>query len=679
VIPTFEDGHFVGRYLLGEADSQVGFCARARYCYRKRADQSSSVDRAWRRAERYDDVLRYGYRDLFNCALAQHGRLPAWVQRTVLYDLGWFVRRIVDTPATTRFLTPAQVSTFKEHLRALFDRIDPEVIQNFPHPGIWFLHKVGMLGLFKGAAPSLQICYVEDYDGVRNSVLIRYFFYDQAPLEAVLLDGKPAHPTDAKTRVYRFLDEEFVRERIAWIDVTDAKKLSVHLDGRNARITLRSTQYRSGIELKTIRNAFRPGKLDDRNFPPRVKALRRLARLPAMTRRYADAWVFMDRDVQADDNAEHLYRWVRQNRPELNAFFVLRKTSHDWSRLERDGFRLLKFGGMQHKLALLNARHVVSSHADDYVHSFLTRRRFSDMIRYKFTFLQHGVISVDLSSWLNRQPISLFVTSTEGEYESIAGSGNHYRFTPREVALTGLPRHDSLLKKGGGREKVVLVMPTWRQSIVGARIGKGNERSQNPAFALTEFAQRWKGLLRSEEFLGAARERGYRIVFFPHANIQPYISWFDLPPEVEVRMHDHSTSFQDIFQKSSVLVTDYSSVAFEMAVLMRPVIYYQFDRDTIFSGDHIYAPGYFDHRTEGFGPVCYEQAEVVTALSNIMSNDGTPDPVYAARMRDTIRYRDGENCRRVFDRIVAMERRRTLEDASRDAVPDELLRATAAE
>ena len=41
--------------------------------------------------------------------------------------------------------------------------------------------------------------------------------------------------------------------------------------------------------------------------------------------------------------------------------------------------------------------------------------------RWKFVFLQHGVIHNDLSRWLNAQPIRIMITTTEAEHRSIVG------------------------------------------------------------------------------------------------------------------------------------------------------------------------------------------------------------------------------------------------------------------
>ncbi|MEZ5882651.1 MAG: CDP-glycerol glycerophosphotransferase family protein [Paracoccaceae bacterium] len=73
----------------------------------------------------------------------------------------------------------------------------------------------------------------------------------------------------------------------------------------------------------------------------------------------------MDRGDRADDNAEHLYRYLMKTGQADNAYFVLEADSPDWARLSAEGFRLLEFRSREHIAALINARFLISSHADN--------------------------------------------------------------------------------------------------------------------------------------------------------------------------------------------------------------------------------------------------------------------------------------------------------------------------
>ena len=113
------------------------------------------------------------------------------------------------------------------------------------------------------------------------------------------------------------------------------------------------------------------------------------------------------------------------------------------------------------------------------------------------------------------------------EYNSLAGEKTTYKFTKKEVKLTGLPRHDSLLKKDIDEENIILVMPTWRPNLLG-KVTSGTSRELLPDFQNSEYAKAWTELLSSASLYNLIKNEGYRIIFFPHANMQPYISEFNL-------------------------------------------------------------------------------------------------------------------------------------------------------
>ena len=89
---------------------------------------------------------------------------------------------------------------------------------------------------------------------------------------------------------------------------------------------------------------------------------------------------------------------------------------------------------------------------------------------------------------------------------------------------------------------------------------------------------------------------------------------------------------QEFFARARVLVTDYSSIAFNAAYLERPVVYYQFDADDVLEGGHVGRRGYFDYRRDGFGPVADSQDEAVGATSRRLANGPAPGPEYQARI-----------------------------------------------
>ena len=60
--------------------------------------------------------------------------------------------------------------------------------------------------------------------------------------------------------------------------------------------------------------------------------------------------------------------------------------------------------------------------------------------------------------------------------------------------------------------------------------------------------------------------------------MQPFIDYFDVPRYV-TSIKQGDIDVQKLIKESKLMITDYSSVAFDFSFLNKPVIYYQFDRN----------------------------------------------------------------------------------------------------
>ena len=90
VRPNFEDGHFCVRYLLAEDRPAVGFVKTAIYQYRKRSDASSTLQTSMSNPDRYTKAVRNGYLAVLRESLAGRERPPEWLQNYIVYELSWY-------------------------------------------------------------------------------------------------------------------------------------------------------------------------------------------------------------------------------------------------------------------------------------------------------------------------------------------------------------------------------------------------------------------------------------------------------------------------------------------------------------------------------------------------------------------------------------------------------------
>jgi glycosyltransferase involved in cell wall biosynthesis/CDP-glycerol glycerophosphotransferase (TagB/SpsB family) len=651
--PSFEDAYFVGEYLLSIGDNEnICFLPKAKYYYRKRAIKTSTSDTGWQDPATFDAMVEYGLLGLLKEAKEKKGAVPIVIQRTVLYHILWHYKIIINNNGKVNFLNTLQIQKYKELLVEIFHLIDTSTIMSHSIAGCQYYHKVGLLQLYKNSKPSSQTVYVTNYDAVKKMVQLKYFSGNKENI-AILLNDKTVDPIFKKIRRHTFLNELFVYEYILWIQLKGSNEqlITVRADCP-VNLSMSGMQYEGGIASTQI---FHSTPVNDTHYPLHIRLKRKLTQSSLVAKKFAHAWLFMDRAMHADDNAEHLYRYVAQNHPKINVFFVLDRRSPDWNRLKDEGFRLLAINSYLHKLAYAHADHLISSHTDLNASSYIPVRWFGDLLHSKYTFLQHGVTHNDVSTWLNTKKIDCFIVTARREYDYLAVLPNQFKFTPKEVVLSGFPRYDSLLSGDNKKEKVILIMPTWRQALVKGLKERFSDDSRRLYFSNSVYAQHWKTLLHSDKLALLSKQYGYRVIFFPHANIQNYINLFNIPSYIEIILHS-SKSIQHLFRQAALMITDYSSVSFEMGMLRRAVIYYQFDYELFFNKEHTLEAGYFDYEKDGFGPVCHKEEELLCALEKFLKTGGSIDSKYIKRMQEFFAFHDTNNCKRTFEAIQKLDK-----------------------
>lgn len=632
--PNFEDAHFLNVYLTSLDKGRAAYLRKPIYYYRKRDDGGSTLDSSWRTPDKFSTVLEKGYIDLLKAAKLKFGYVPFFIQETILYDLQWYFKHLIGHEERTQHFQSLNLGdTFWSDLGKIFQYIDAEVIEQMPGGWLDFEKKYACISTFKNSQPNTQIMYIERIDYKAKLMQIRSLNMEYE----LACNGYKLEPIQTKRVSRTLFGNELYSLYMSWFPLpseNDTLSYKTNGTGQNLKLSIRGKQFSHHIQMKQVNSIYKTGwdkygKSSD------------------------NIWVFMDRDTQADDNAEHLYRWVKKSHPEQQAFFVLRRESKDYQRLSDEGFALVAFGTKEHEELLRKCSTIVSSHADGFVHSYFGDNFYKSK---RFIFLQHGVTKDDISGWINGKPIDLMITAADREMSSINNDGSPYYLTPRQTALTGFPRHDSLLKKKPAKRSI-LVMPTWRNKLSGEKIGKGNIRTLNKDFGKSEYKKKWEAFLNSPDLQTVASNAGLNIVFYPHANTFSYIEngVFNIPEYIEIAGNQTGASIQQAFADAEIMITDYSSTAFETAYLGKECLYYQFDSEEFFSGMQAYSKGYFDYEKDGFGPVVQTQEALTEELKACAARDFAPEEKYKKRMDEFFAFRDGKCCERVYSRIKELD------------------------
>ncbi|MCV3485316.1 CDP-glycerol:glycerophosphate glycerophosphotransferase [Campylobacter sp. CNRCH_2014_2452] len=613
-----EDLKFTNQFFIRHENEKVAYISSAKYFYRKRSSGNSIIDQASKNINLYLQASKLGTLDLLIDAKLNLNRVPLYVQYSVLYHFAWQVRSIVNNSEKLYFMNEQEKREYLDLLDKNFSYIDSATILNCSYKGFYNFEKKGILNCFKNEKLDVSEVYIEDYDPYKEQILITYYTRDDKNIESIRIDNEVIYADYEKIVKYDFLDRVFCYQKRLWVHVSkDAKdKLEVFINNKQIMIGKYGEYF---LDIKNIRKEFQK-------------------RLPK-----SNIWLLMDRDYEADDNAEHLYRYIMQNHPEQEIVFALRKESSDWERLEKEGFNLIEFGSFEFERIIKKASKVISSHSDEYLMRYITPRQ-------QFIFLQHGVTQNDVSKWLNSKKINLFFVATQMEFDSIIKNYTRYKFGQKEVILTGFARHDALLRNKQSDIKQIIIMPTWRASAIN-NVFNSNERNMKEKFKRSEYFQKWNSLLNNNNLKKLCEQYSYTVVFKPHPNIMPYLKDFNLPFYTKIANQDES--LQMLFCNSSLMITDYSSVAFEMAYLKKPVIYYQFDKDVFFIS-HTLQKGYFDYQKDGFGPVVQDEDSLLIKLESLFRNNCKVFNNYKSNMESTFAFKDGKCCQRIYATLIQL-------------------------
>lgn len=355
---------------------------------------------------------------------------------------------------------------------------------------------------------------------------------------------------------------------------------------------------------------------------------------------YKHIWLISERGSEARDNGYFFFVWLKRNHPEIHSKYVITKSSPDYKKLIEWEQDVVEFGSFQHRIAICSSDCLISTHVCGYTtdRNFYNKfdRTYGVFRHKKKVFLQHGIIKDRLPGFFADQTaLDLFVCGSKFEHEYIL---EEFGYDNKVAQLTGLCRYDTL--HDYHEKKQVLIMPTWRGYI------------DKEKFEESDYYKHFSELLSSSILSEIAEKNNYSIVFYPHFEYQSKIDSFkkfNLPSNVIIA--DMAYDVQTLLKESSILITDYSSVFFDMMYMRKPILFYQFDLEIY--RKHHYQKGYLNY--EDVGPVFDNQQDMLDFLSSLL--EGTADMrKYLDYANQTFPIHDVNNCERVYNAIMRIEK-----------------------
>ena len=153
-------------------------------------------------------------------------------------------------------------------------------------------------------------------------------------------------------------------------------------------------------------------------------------------------------------------------------------------------------------------------------------------------------------------------------------------------------------------------------------------------------------LINNKTLISIAEKYDYKIIFKPHPMVYGYVDLFETNEYVTI---DEKTTYQELFKDSDLLITDYSSIAFDFSYMKKPIIYYQHD------DDYNFKEGYFKYKTMGFGDVITDENILIAKIEEYLKNDCKMEEIYTKRVNSFYKYNDKNNCKRVYNATLNLK------------------------
>ena len=120
-----EDALFVNKILID--NPKLGLVKNANYLYRKRFDESSTIDTSQKKKGFFTDRLKYYFKELIDYSVKKYDKALEFIQYTLIYDLQWMVK----VEEIDNILNKDEINEFWEVFLDILSYIDEDIIKNY--------------------------------------------------------------------------------------------------------------------------------------------------------------------------------------------------------------------------------------------------------------------------------------------------------------------------------------------------------------------------------------------------------------------------------------------------------------------------------------------------------------------------------------------------------------------
>lgn len=357
-----------------------------------------------------------------------------------------------------------------------------------------------------------------------------------------------------------------------------------------------------------------------------------------------DIWLISERRDEAEDNGYHLYKYIRENHPEQGVYYIIDKKSKAYKKIEKYK-TVIQHNSLQHYIYYFLADKHISAFQffgvpDD---SLIWKLEEKKIVKKSKVFIQHGVTQSKLVFLFYKNTnYRMFVCGAKPEYEYIK---ENYGYPDSNIKYLGFCRYDNL--HDYKEKNQILIMPTWRKWL-GMTGWEENFEKDKINFKQSEYFKAYNSLINNKKLNDVLKKYNFELIFYPHPEMQRFVMMFNSESKRIRVANRRNDNLQELLKVSKILITDYSSVAFDYAYMKKPLVYYQFDNEKYYTNH--FEKGYFDCERDGFGPVIKREYELINYIEELFKGN-IDRKVYIDKSKKFFEKYDTNNCKRTYEAI----------------------------
>lgn len=346
----------------------------------------------------------------------------------------------------------------------------------------------------------------------------------------------------------------------------------------------------------------------------------------------------------AQDNGYYFFKYCMENLKENSnhIYYVLDKNSVDWKKMKKYGSHVIPFMSIKHMLYCMVANLYVGSDSKKHLYAWRAKPNLisNRIAKHNILFLQHGVTALKRVDHIfgkkGTSAMNHFTTTSRFEQEIVV---KYFGYKAGDAPILGFTRWDVLEDTSKEDERIILAMPTWRSWL---------EEKSAEEFKKSDYYHNYMRLLQSEKLAAMLKENDVTLIFYIHPKFKDYLSEFNVSGENIQLIPFGSEPLNEIMKKCSMLITDYSSVCWDVCYLDKPVLFYQFDYEM-----YMQAHGsYLDMEHELFGDRYVDYEKLIDGIEEYIRNGFREKEEYRDMKDYYFEYRDNDNSKRTYEYII---------------------------